>query len=672
MSYHLPIISSCLSFTFPTQSLIFDHTNRLLFPSSPPVSLVFSTACRQFYGPFTLPLLYTVYTPHPSPLISMASPMINVAEDIAELNQEFSHKPNAHHPTQEEMARRPSMTSAYHAPDPEKTENLLVPGSAPVASSNASAADIGTALEKAEPQTPTEAPPRTVSGVKWALVVFSILSSTFLFALDNTVVADVQPAIISTFGEIEKLSWLSVAFLLAVASTNLAWGKIYGQFNAKYLYMLTVFLFEAGSAICGAAGRMDTLIVGRAIAGLGGSGMYVGVLTLLSVTTTLQERPMYIGLTGLTWGVGTVLGPVVGGAFADSSATWRWAFYINLVIGGIFAPVYVFLLPSADPRPGVPLMTRAKQIDYLGTVLIVGAFICGIMALSFGGVTYDWGSARIIALFVVSAVLFTAFGIQQVLAIATTKEQRLFPLHFLKRRTLLICFAITAAAGTAIFIPTYFIPLYFQFVRGDSAIDAAVRLLPFIILMVFVVILNGAVLSKYGLYQPWYVVGGAITLAGGALMYTVNTDTSISKVYGYSVLVGIGTGMFIQTSFSVVQAKVTFAEIPLAVGFITCAQTVGVTISLAIANSVFLNSASNQLVAKFPSIDPGTIKGAIAGANSSLFSSLDPASKQEVLRIIISAMSKTYILVITAGAMTLILALFLRRERLFMAAAGAA
>lgn len=109
-------------------------------------------------------------------------------------------------------------------------------------------------------------------------MVISILSSTFLFALDNTIVADIQPAIIDTFGDIGKLPWLSVGFLLSAASTNLIWGKVYGQFNAKWTYILCVFIFEVGSALCGAAPNIDALIVGRAICGLGGSGMYVGVM----------------------------------------------------------------------------------------------------------------------------------------------------------------------------------------------------------------------------------------------------------------------------------------------------------------------------------------------------------------------------------------------------------
>ena len=124
-----------------------------------------------------------------------------------------------------------------------------------------------------------EKPPRDIGGWQWAVVVLAILSSTFLFALDNTIVADIQPVIVTHFDSVGKLTWLSVAFLIGAASTNLVWGKVFGQFNAKWTYIFCVFLFEVGSAVCGAAPSIDALIIGRAICGVGGSGMYVGVMT---------------------------------------------------------------------------------------------------------------------------------------------------------------------------------------------------------------------------------------------------------------------------------------------------------------------------------------------------------------------------------------------------------
>ena len=183
---------------------------------------------------------------------------------------------------------------------------------APEARSPSPAHDVEKASSEGS-STPVEKEPspRDVHGFKWVIVVASILSSTFLFSLDNTIVADVQPAIFQRFGEIETLSWLGVSFGLGSAATIFPWCKAYGVFNIKWLYIFHVFLFEVGSALCGGANTMNALIVGRAIAGVGGCGMYVGCLTYLSVTTSVQERPVYMGATGLIWGVGTVLGPVV-------------------------------------------------------------------------------------------------------------------------------------------------------------------------------------------------------------------------------------------------------------------------------------------------------------------------------------------------------------------------
>jgi MFS family permease len=150
-----------------------------------------------------------------------------------------------------------------------------------------------------------------------------MLSTTLLFALDNTIVANIQPAIINDFGHLELLAWIGTGFALGTMFI-LLWGKVYGVFNIKWVYIFNIFLFEAGSALCGAAPNIEALIIGRVIAGVGGSGMYSGTLTYISVLCNSQEKPAYLAGSTVVWGIGSVLGPVVGGAFAMSSATWRW------------------------------------------------------------------------------------------------------------------------------------------------------------------------------------------------------------------------------------------------------------------------------------------------------------------------------------------------------------
>ncbi|KAH8674637.1 major facilitator superfamily domain-containing protein [Tricladium varicosporioides] len=416
---------------------------------------------------------------------------------------------------------------------------------------------------------------------------------------------------------------------------------------------------------------MTVEIIGRVICGVSGSGLYVGVMTLIATTTSLSERPMYIGLTGLTWGLGIVLGPVVGGAISDSSANWRWAFYINICIGAVCAPVYLFLLPDRDPRPGVKFLERGKEMDYLGCLLMVGAFVSGVMAINWGGLTCAWGSRRIIGLFVTSGMLFLVLGVQQVYLVATNIERRLIPIEFFGSRTVMILFATTAASGAAAFVPIYMIPIFFQFTRGDGALNAGVRLLPFIALLVFSIFGNGALMVKFGYYMPWYTVGGVLAVVGGACMYTVDQSTSVANIYGYSIILGFGIGLWMQASFSVAQAIVTPHLIPSAVGFITCAQFLGITLSLAIANSLFLNKSQTSISAILPDVSLSEIRAAMEGT-SALLNELGLDVKDRVIGAIVEALARSYILVIIAGALVVVLSLGMKKERVFMSSGIAA
>ncbi|KAF1359038.1 MFS general substrate transporter [Lizonia empirigonia] len=537
----------------------------------------------------------------------------------------------------------------------------------PLETSDKSDAAFASCGQEEKAPTPDSAQPtRDIAGWKWIVVVLAIYSSQFLFALDQTIVANVQPVIVAQFAAVEKLAWISVAFLIGGFGTNLLWGKVYAQFNVKWTYIISVFVFEVGSALCGAAPNIDSLIVGRAICGVSGAGMYVGLMTQLAVTTTIKERPTYVGGAGLIWGVGTVLGPIIGGAFTDSSATWRWSFYINLCVGAVCAPVYLFLLPSNDPRPGVSFLDRCREIDYVGAILMIGGSVTGVMAVSFGGVTYAWNSGTIIGLFCASGILFIFLGLQQSFLLFTTLARRIVPLEFFKSRTILILFAVTSAAGTCIFLPIYMTPIYFQFTRGDGALESGVRLLPFILVMIFAVIANGAFLSKVGYYMPWYLAGGVLILIGGALMYTVDTSTSVSSIYGYTVLIGLGVGLFSQASFSIAQAVTKPELVPASIGFISTAQILGITLALAIANAVFLNKSEKGIQAILPDVPVSEIQQAIAGTGSQLFQSFSPAVRKQVLDVIVESSSVTYALVITAGALVVVLSLFLKREKLFV------
>ena len=407
---------------------------------------------------------------------------------------------------------------------------------------------------------------------------------------------------------------------------------------------------------------MNALIVGRAVAGLAGAGMYIGVIMLLSIFTTPSERPAYFGMLGATFGLGTMLGPIIGGAFADSSATWRWAFYINLVIGGAFAPVYLLYLPSRDPRPGATLSRRLAELDMVGTILQVGAFVAGIMAVAFGGVLYDWNSGRIIDMFVCSGVLFIALGIQQEFLILTTKARQVFPVHYVRQKELVILFAQIAAGSTNSFIAIYFIPIYFQFVQTDEALKAGVRLLPYIIPLVVATMINGATMEKLKYYMPWFLVGGILIIVSNVMLYHITLTINAGYIYGALALGGIGTGFFNNAPFAIAQWIVPETELALAVGFITCGQVAGLTISLAIANAVFLNLAQNSIQRILPGVSKGDVQAAISGVGGPFLGTLEADTQKLVLEAIIGAIQKVFILGIVAGCLAILLSAFMDRN----------
>jgi MFS family permease len=237
-------------------------------------------------------------------------------------------------------------------------------------------------------------------------------------------------------------------------------GKLYGKFNGKTLFLASVLIFEIGSAICGAAPTMDSEIIGRVICGVGGIGIYMGALNILAVTTTSAERPVYISLMGICWGSGTVLGPIIGGAFTDSTATWRWSFYVNLVIGAIVAPAYFLLLPSTNGHlRESSFFAQVKTMYWVGTIIISGAVVSGVMGINFGGVLYPWNSGSIIGCFVCSGVLWILFGFQQVYCIFTTEEDRIFPCDIVLNWEASMLFAHTAGGLGASVVTIYFIPV---------------------------------------------------------------------------------------------------------------------------------------------------------------------------------------------------------------------
>lgn len=289
-----------------------------------------------------------------------------------------------------------------------------------------------------------------------------------------------------------------------------------------------------------------------------------------------------------------------------------------------------------------------------------------MVVVTFGGSTVAWNSATSIVLWVIFGVCLVALVLQQGIKIFTDDEHRIFPMHFLKSRTLVLLYIATGSVGAAQGVVLYYIPLFFQFTRGDTPLEAAVRLLPFICVFIFFVMAAGATLPIVGRYNLYYLFGGSCILISGALLCTIDETTSTSKIYGYEALSGIGIGLLFQVGYAVAVAKASSNDEPKAIGFINVAQIGSIAISLAIAGSLFQNLGFNALKSAFAGrqLTDEYIRSALAGTLSPVFSSADEEIVNIAIVAIAGTIAKIFRTVMAAGALAVVSSLLMRFEKL--------
>ncbi|KAH8675589.1 MFS drug efflux transporter [Xylariales sp. PMI_506] len=511
---------------------------------------------------------------------------------------------------------------------------------------------------------------RKITGIRWVLVCVALYISTLMYGLDTTIAADVQAAVVETFGEVSQLAWVGAGFPLGSVAVILPYGALFATFNMKWLYVSGVVFFQAGSALCGAAPSMNALIVGRVLAGLGGTGMYLGALNHFSALTSREERATYITGIAFVWGIGSILGPVIGGSFSVSPATWRWGFYINLVVGAVTAPVYLFFLPPVRPASGKTTRERLAGLDFLGFALSAGVWVSfGLALISAGGI-WSWrGDGRTIATLTVFGVLLAAYALQQYFCFLTTPAARSFPGHLLRDPTQVLLYVTTSCAITALFVVTYYVPVYFQFVQNDTALRAAVRLLPFLLVAISTNLASGWALARVKYYMPFYLAAGVLlTISGALLVVYLDPATPPATIYGLTIVAGLGAGATLQLGYAVATLKVRSpVDVVHAINFLNVSQIGSTTIALVLAGQIFQSVAVANLSAVLAGrgFSADEIQSAVAGAQSTLFDQLSGDLRDAAVAAITGAMQKVFILVIIAGALELLSALAMKRERLF-------
>ncbi|KAH8646121.1 major facilitator superfamily domain-containing protein [Xylariales sp. PMI_506] len=431
------------------------------------------------------------------------------------------------------------------------------------------------------------------SNAKRITVMAAMYLAIFLITLDQNIISTAIPRITDEFHSIGDIGWYGSAYMLTTCSFQLLLGKIYKYYPAKPVFLICCTLFEVGSAICGAAPSSNAFIVGRAIAGVGCSGLFSGVMVVLFHTVPLQQRPIYQGAFGAVFTVASVIGPVVGGTLTDR-VTWRWCFYINLPIGAvsILVTLLILHLPNQELEPRAEgWIGKIRQLDPLGNLAFFPGIVCLILALQWGGTTYAWNDARIIVLIVLFVVLVLVFlGIQ-----IWKGESATVPPRIVKIRSITASIWYGFFSGAAMMVVVYYLPIWFQAIKDVDAITSGVMLLPLFIATVVGSLSSGIIISRVGYYTPFFILSSIIMPIGAGLLSTFTPTTGHPRWIGYQVVLGFGLGLGSQQPLNVAQTVLERADISTGTSLIMFTRFLGSSIFLPVAESVFLNSLVSKL-----------------------------------------------------------------------------